>query len=239
MRNFGRILSIAVLLSFAAALAHAQHGQRFRGPGSDSSWSLRWHPRIGSHFGLRESCWNAFLSELQTDTAQKLNSTISSIRATRGKIDSLHKDYHAAMLAGDTTLGRLTWVRITDLFGTIDNDWKMVKPTIRQNRDRITRLRHDCPATAENSVTGLVITPVIPNPSTANASFSYTLNSTGNVLIQISDQRGNVVKTVFNGSSDAGKHDIRLDLGGLRSGAYLLRLQAGSDVNTEKFVISN
>ncbi len=239
MRILKQISFAAIVLILASSMSFAQRGHRLTTPNTDSNWSMRWHPRIGSHFGLSDSCWNVFLSQIPADTAHMLTEAFADIKVTRARIDTLHKEYRAALRADDTVRARLIWIRITDLFKNIRDDWDTIQPILRQYHELLIETRRDCDHNGRKSTIGLRVTPVVPNPATTNAHFSYTINAADHVLIQLFDQSGTVVKTVFEGNVDAGEHDMKLDLSGMQSGAYLVRIQAGPDVNTLKLVIRN
>lgn len=100
------------------------------------------------------------------------------------------------------------------------------------------------PGGGDPNKTSLKTTPVTPNPVTvgATASFSYTTvaNAAGTqteVNITISDAMGTLVKNVFAGAVDAGDHLVTLDLSGLTPGVYILRIQAGNAVVSQKLLI--
>ncbi|HEY6171238.1 MAG TPA: T9SS type A sorting domain-containing protein, partial [Candidatus Kapabacteria bacterium] len=79
-----------------------------------------------------------------------------------------------------------------------------------------------------------------PNPVPAGittTSMDYRLKAESTVTITINDQLGNIVKTVADGTSAAGEHVVSLDLTGLTSGGYLVRVQAGTDVQTRRLII--
>jgi len=48
---------------------------------------------------------------------------------------------------------------------------------------------------------------------------------------------GQQVSTLVNETQDAGDHDMRFDAGGLASGLYFYRLQAGDFVHRRKIVM--
>lgn len=100
------------------------------------------------------------------------------------------------------------------------------------------------PGGGDPNKTELKTTPITPNPVTvgATASFSYTTvaNAAGTqteVNITISDAMGTLVKNVFAGAVDAGDHLVTLDLSGLTPGVYILRIQAGNAVASQKLLI--
>ena len=86
------------------------------------------------------------------------------------------------------------------------------------------------------------MTPIIPNPvtvGTTSASFTYTLGTApADVTVTITDMLGNVVKTPFTGNVTATTaQTVQLDLSGLQPGMYIVRLQAGTAIQSQKLMI--
>ena len=73
-----------------------------------------------------------------------------------------------------------------------------------------------------------------PNPATQNITVAYTLTREGSVSIELFDILGNRVRTDIPGVQNASSHSRVLDVSGLPSGMYILRIQAGSDMLTKK-----
>ena len=220
------------LMVITSGLTLAQRGHRL------SIDSTKWHPRADRHFDLGDSCWKVFLSDLPADTAQMLTGAIDNRRDVEVKVDSLQKDLRAARRAKDTVLMHAIWAQIKDDFGKMRDDRKQIDSIIDKYHKVLVEVRRTCDNDGKKGTIGLKVTPIVPNPATTKAHFSYTINADEDVLIQIFDQGGNVVKTIFNAHADQGEHDVQLDLSGLKSGVYLLRIQAGPDVNTLKLVIA-
>jgi hypothetical protein len=72
---------------------------------------------------------------------------------------------------------------------------------------------------------------IFPNPSNGNFLIAYTLPKDDKVNIIISDLTGRNVMSILNQSQSAGKHQplvSSIDLGGLTTGIYMVRLEVGS-----------
>jgi hypothetical protein len=79
--------------------------------------------------------------------------------------------------------------------------------------------------------------PIYPNPSRQEARLEFALPAEGEVEMEVFDALGRSVKHVFRGTLAAGVHDLawdgRDDAGRtVASGAYLVRLTAGSERET-------
>ena len=238
MRTLKHVLCITILFVLASGSGFAQGGRPNSASGRDSSIGTQWHPREDWHFGLSDSCWKVFLSGLPADTASMLTATFEQIRDSKVLIDSLLKDYSAARRAKDTALMHLILNKIRDLREKIRDDRMITDRIIDEYHSLLISVRRECDHDGHKGTIGLKVTPIVPNPATTQAHFSYTINADENVLIQIFDQGGNTVKTVFDGPADQGEHDVKLDLSGMKTGIYLVRIQAGPDVNTIKLVIT-
>jgi len=79
-----------------------------------------------------------------------------------------------------------------------------------------------------------------PNPFNPGTIINYNLPVSGKVIIRIFDILGNEIETLVNEEKPAGRYSIVFDAtsiaGGLPSGVYFYRLQAGSFVETKKMV---
>ena len=58
----------------------------------------------------------------------------------------------------------------------------------------------------------------------------------GEVRLRLYDVLGREVRSV-EARAEAGRHEARLDVGGLTSGMYVLRLQAGGQATTRKLTV--
>jgi hypothetical protein len=228
MKYLKQLFLILALAAFASGISNAQsHTGRIRHLDHERNF----------HFGLSDSCWNVFLDRLPADTAGMLTTAIDGIKDIRLKVDTLQKALREAHEDKDTARADSIKERIRDLAGKRIDDLKAIKDIIVQYHDVLADVRKNCDSDHKGGSVGLKVTPVVPNPATTKAHFSYTINAEEQVDITISDQLGNIVKHVFDGQSGVGEHDVELDLGGLKPGMYLVRIQAGPDINTLKLMI--
>lgn len=75
-----------------------------------------------------------------------------------------------------------------------------------------------------------------PNPVTATAVVPFVLAVPGHVTITVHDLLGREVARLVDDARGAGRQQAMLDACGLRPGAYLLRMQAGSTIATRLFI---
>lgn len=71
-----------------------------------------------------------------------------------------------------------------------------------------------------------------PNPSRRSVLVRYALPRAADVRLSVFDLLGRRVALLVDGSQPSGRHTVRFDGGGLASGVYLLRFEAGSVVET-------
>lgn len=78
---------------------------------------------------------------------------------------------------------------------------------------------------------------VYPNPSRTQTSVAYTLPEDAQVLLQIFDANGRLIKTVVNEKQKAGYHLPMIYTSGMASGMYYYRLNAGKYKAEGKMVV--
>jgi hypothetical protein len=76
-----------------------------------------------------------------------------------------------------------------------------------------------------------------PNPFNPTTTITFELPHTAEVRLSVSDLLGREVSVLVNERRDAGVYDVPFDAGGLSSGVYLYRLQAGDLVRTRKLIV--
>lgn len=79
---------------------------------------------------------------------------------------------------------------------------------------------------------------VFPNPMTSSATISYTLAQNSNVKLDVYDISGRLVQNVVNGNQAKGEQKATFERGNLTPGVYIYKLQAGSQVETGKIMIT-
>jgi hypothetical protein len=76
-----------------------------------------------------------------------------------------------------------------------------------------------------------------PNPFNPTTKIDYNLPTDANVSLKISDVTGRLISTLVNEKKLAGYYTKEFDAVNIASGVYFYRLQAGSFVDTKRFVV--
>jgi hypothetical protein len=76
-----------------------------------------------------------------------------------------------------------------------------------------------------------------PNPFNPTTRIAFTLPEPERVKLTVFDLQGNVVTTLVNGRTEAGRHTAVFDGTGLPSGVYFYRLEAGNSTETRRLVL--
>jgi len=90
--------------------------------------------------------------------------------------------------------------------------------------------------TVERRVDAVELLGTYPNPARGEATVRYALPGRQEVSIQLYDMLGRRVRTVVQ-SEQSGRQERRLDLSGLSSGVYFLRLTTDEQTRTRKLTI--
>ncbi len=90
---------------------------------------------------------------------------------------------------------------------------------------------------------GVVLHQNVPNPFNPSTTISYELKASGQVDLQVFDVAGRLVRTLFRGSEEAGRHEkvwLGRDRAGrtVAAGVYFYRLNAGGDVETRRMLLA-
>lgn len=77
---------------------------------------------------------------------------------------------------------------------------------------------------------------IYPNPSKGASQLIYELKNPEHTEVSLFDLKGNLVKTVWSGMQDTGRHslDIATDLS---KGVYIVRMECGSDYSYQKLCV--
>lgn len=76
-----------------------------------------------------------------------------------------------------------------------------------------------------------------PNPFRNETTIQYSLPQAGKVSLTLFDISGRIVRTLVNGSKEAGTHAVSFTTGNLTSGIYYYRLQVGDFSDVKKLTI--
>ncbi|MFI5148703.1 MAG: PKD domain-containing protein [Bacteroidia bacterium] len=75
---------------------------------------------------------------------------------------------------------------------------------------------------------------LFPNPSSGDATVSYSLNAAASVSLELYDVSGRLAYQEKNiGVQEAGNHELHLDFSGLQAGTYFVRIKANEHVQTK------
>jgi hypothetical protein len=90
--------------------------------------------------------------------------------------------------------------------------------------------------TVERSVGEVKLLPTRPNPAGDWATVRYAVPEAREVSVRLYDAMGQQVRTVTDGTQK-GRHTHRINVTDLASGTYFLRLQAGTQIQTQKLTV--
>ena len=81
-----------------------------------------------------------------------------------------------------------------------------------------------------------------PNPAKGHAAISFALPETRDVTLEVFDMKGRIVRNLFEGSLEAGEHEVSWDIrdnsgNAVSTGVYVYRLTAGNDTAVEKMLV--
>ena len=79
--------------------------------------------------------------------------------------------------------------------------------------------------------------PTFPNPFNPIANIEYRLPLNANIELIIYDIRGRQVETLINNYQTAGYHTITWNASSFPSGVYLIRMESGEFIQTQKLVL--
>jgi len=78
---------------------------------------------------------------------------------------------------------------------------------------------------------------VVPNPATYEARAMLNLQQAGPVRMELLDVLGRSIHVFHDGNMAQGRHQVEVPMGQLQSGMYFIRLQQGTLVQVERFVV--
>ena len=85
--------------------------------------------------------------------------------------------------------------------------------------------------------TEFALSAAYPNPFNPSTSMNLNLNEAGHVNVMVYNVLGQVVSTLVNDHMEAGYHSITWNASNIPSGMYLVRVQAGNNVETQKLML--
>lgn len=88
----------------------------------------------------------------------------------------------------------------------------------------------------EQSANQLTQLSVYPNPAAALTTISYFLRSQKNLRIELVNMNGSIVKEFTDKTQDPGPHSQILDLQGIASGVYFVKVSVAGQKSTQKLI---
>jgi hypothetical protein len=85
--------------------------------------------------------------------------------------------------------------------------------------------------------TAVALRALFPSPARGTATLRYELSESGPARIEIYNLLGQRVRTVLDRRQPGGRYEETLDLSGLASGTYVVRLTTGDTVQTERLTV--
>ena len=97
------------------------------------------------------------------------------------------------------------------------------------------------PVAIEPAAPGLPTTfallPAYPNPFNPSTTLRYDVAAAGHVRITVFDALGREIALLVSEEHTAGRHEISFNAQGLPSGLYLVRMEAGGGVQTQRVTL--
>lgn len=86
-------------------------------------------------------------------------------------------------------------------------------------------------------LSGFDLTAVRPNPTNDRVQLTYAIPSRERVAIDLHTMNGLLVRSLDQGTQEAGRHDVGIDLAGLPGGVYVCTLRAGARRSTRTITV--
>lgn len=96
----------------------------------------------------------------------------------------------------------------------------------------------DIPTSVGNTISGLKVEEVTPNPFTSISTVRLTTEDEFEGTIQIMDLQGNIRSTIGTSRFATGEHTINISSANLSSGVYFLRIQHPRGIIMKKLIIN-
>ena len=82
-----------------------------------------------------------------------------------------------------------------------------------------------------------VMIRIYPNPTPLRSEIKYQISKSKSVVVKVLDMQGSEISTLVNEDQAPGEHTVSLDASSLPAGIYLVRLEAGEAITTNKLVV--
>ncbi|HEV8512901.1 MAG TPA: T9SS type A sorting domain-containing protein, partial [Cyclobacteriaceae bacterium] len=77
-----------------------------------------------------------------------------------------------------------------------------------------------------------------PNPAKDVVTFSFLMNNTNQVQLDLLDSKGNVVNNILNEQREEGKQEVQTSVAELSPGLYFYQLKTGFVKETKKLIVA-
>jgi hypothetical protein len=226
------------------------HGGDKGGPGGHGPNP---HVRIEAGFFLgHDSCRWALEAKMTTEDAQDFEAATLALKADGQSIRDLMKQLRDAMRAHDSATVTSLRDQLRAAQEKIRADRDAYMQILTKYADQIGAVHKECwsprrsdGGRGDKSTEGgniervLKASPIFPNPVNygGDGTLNYELTADAQVNIILTDAMGTVVQQLTNDAEVAGKYTVTIKTAGLQTGTYYLRIQAGTDVQTQKISV--
>jgi uncharacterized protein YpiB (UPF0302 family) len=223
---------------------------RHKGPGGGDPNP---HIRMDAGFFIgHDSCRWDLEAHMSSDDATAFEAAALALQADNQQMRDLMKQLRDAMKAHDSATVAGLRQQMHDELAKIKTDRDAYMQLLTKYADQIGAVRKECwtPRKPDGGRGGkgtigggdghiLNAQRVYPNPvnSGATVTLNYELSADAQVNITLNDAMGAVVQQLANDAEVAGKYTVTINTAGLQTGNYYIRIQAGSDVMTQKLAI--
>jgi lysyl endopeptidase len=155
--------------------------------------------------------------------------------ASRRKRTTDKESWHTVgLVEGRGTTSRVHTYQLTDA----DLPFAANALTYRLQQVDTDGSRHDVQTTTvERGVRTVQLLGPAPNPARRRVTIPFALPRAQPISLVLYDVMGRTVRTIAEGEGAAGRHEHTVDLNGLSSGLYVLRLRAGETVRARKLTV--
>ncbi len=207
-----------------------------------SSSRYAWLTTVGAkatfHFVL-EKTGEFEVSEIVPTTVNAANSALYVIE-TAGLVDSVYQDQNAGSGGWVALFRHWLTANVPVTVSVINNGRSTAGAVLRADAIRLALLPEITavpPADGTPIPTQFVLQPNYPNPFNPSTKITYAVPSPRPVRLSVIDLLGREVRILVDERQAAGWHTVTFDASALSSGMYLLRIQAGPEVRTQKMLL--
>jgi hypothetical protein len=212
------------------------------------------HGRVNIGLLLRsDSCRLSLEAQMSPADAAALEVDLAALKANADQIKTLLGHIRDARHAHDTATVHLLVTQLRALIDAQRTQAKAINDLLANYTAIINTVWHDCHNGgkgrhgANNGGTGdlrLEVKPLFPNPVSARTSngggqvtLMYSISADADVNITLSDAQGTLVQQVAMDHELAGQHQAMMNASALNAGIYIVRIQAGTSVQSQKLVV--